>query len=119
MYLNTSAVFLTSVVMNMNINNLPKDCIFLILGHVCIAVFPDAGKSTLATLAACKSCYQDGVQCSHLHEKEAFGIKTLKLVCKKWCHVIQKEFPFTAGPDNNTLVHFYFLPVENEETIAC
>ena len=81
----------------MNINDLPNECLYLILGTVVIAEFDDCGDSTLANLQKCRRCFENDFLCSHLHEKEVVGKKILKLVCKRWQSAIDAYFKFTSG----------------------
>ena len=96
----------------MNINDLPIDCLLIILEQVPIAFFDNEGTSTLSNLTKCSTCFEKDIEknvgkdvgknagkdvkCTHLHEKEVLGIKCLKIVCKKWCYII-KKFEFTSG----------------------
>jgi hypothetical protein len=82
----------------MNINDLPNDCLFIILGQVQIAYFDKEGTSTLSNLTKCGICHYSEINtnCTHLHEKEVLGIKFLKMVCRKWNCII-KKFRFTSA----------------------
>ena len=82
-----------------NINNLPKDCIYLILGHVELHYFVDdmtCDASYLNNLSKCSICYESDKKCMHLHISEFMGINSLRLVCKLWKGVIDERFHFTS-----------------------
>ena len=83
----------------MNINDLPKDCIFLILGFVQISIFMDDDDniSYLNNLAKCKKCYEEKTKCFHLHIAEAWSRKSLRRVCKLWKNVIDERFRFAIA----------------------
>ena len=88
----------------MNINDLPQDCLYLILGYVELCFYSEDDKpSLLSDLTKCKKCYDrvDLVKCSHLHEHEVVSKKMLKLVCRLWKKVIDERFVFTSGPTLN------------------
>jgi len=84
----------------MNISNIPRDCLYIILGKVELCYFYDTGKevSYLNNLSKCSKCYQGKTKCFHLHESEAIGRKILRLVCKKWKEIIDRHYCFISGP---------------------
>jgi F-box domain len=87
----------------MNINNISRDCLYIVLGKIELCHFYDVGKevSYLNNLSKCSKCYQDNTKCLHLHESEAIGRKILRLVCKRWKIIIDEHYRFISGPSIN------------------
>lgn len=80
----------------MHINALPKDCLFLIFRKIEICRFEDGHVSYMGRLALCGWCYNREIpKCHHLHEMEDWGIKFLRLVCKRWNETILQRFRFS------------------------
>ena len=76
----------------MEINDLPSDCLYLILGKVNLTPFYGMVASTMHHLDPCASCKRKDVRCLHLGNAESIGKKVLRSVCKKWKDVIDNRF---------------------------
>jgi hypothetical protein len=84
--------------MSTYINDLPMECIALILQNVVICTFTD-GESRLGSLNKCGGCVDNNIECKHLTLAEVTGIKFLKLVCRKWHQCISMNFKFVSAPE--------------------
>ena len=81
------------------IHDLPNECLIRILANVELCHFSDdKGRiSYLGNVTKCLYCFSENKKCFHLHEREVFARKLLKLVCVLWRDIIDLYFQFESG----------------------